>query len=73
MYSTRCAQDTARDAVQVFGGRGITQTGMGRFIEHVGFISPAHCVVVAELSFFVGAQYHRTITFDAILGGGMAI
>jgi len=35
MYSTRCAQDTARDAVQIFGGRGITQTGMGRFIEHV--------------------------------------
>jgi len=34
MYSTRCAQDTARDAVQIFGGRGITQTGMGRLIEH---------------------------------------
>jgi alkylation response protein AidB-like acyl-CoA dehydrogenase len=34
MYSTRCAQDTARDAVQLFGGRGITQTGMGRFVEH---------------------------------------
>ncbi|KAN0113423.1 Acyl-CoA dehydrogenase/oxidase, N-terminal and middle domain containing protein [Russula decolorans] len=34
MYSTRCAQDTARDAVQIFGGRGITQTGMGRFIKH---------------------------------------
>ncbi|KAI0303609.1 peroxisomal acyl-CoA-dehydrogenase [Multifurca ochricompacta] len=47
MYSTQCAQDTARDAVQIFGGRGITQTGMGRFIEH----------------------YHRTIPFDAILGG----
>ena len=48
MYSTRCAQDTARDAVQIFGGRGITKTGMGRFIEH----------------------YHRTIAFDALLGGG---
>ncbi|GJE96570.1 acyl-CoA dehydrogenase NM domain-like protein [Phanerochaete sordida] len=34
MYSTRCAQDTARDAVQIFGGRGITKTGMGRFVEH---------------------------------------
>ncbi|TEB34639.1 acyl-CoA dehydrogenase [Coprinellus micaceus] len=33
-YSTRCAQDTARDAVQLFGGRGITTTGMGKFIEH---------------------------------------
>lgn len=40
-YSTACGQDTARDAVQVFGGRGITQTGMGRFIEHV-CISLAH-------------------------------
>jgi len=34
MFSTRSAQDTATDAVQIFGGRGITQTGMGRFIEH---------------------------------------
>ncbi|KAH9838404.1 peroxisomal acyl-CoA-dehydrogenase [Rhodofomes roseus] len=34
MYSTRSAQQTATDAVQVFGGRGITQTGMGRHIEH---------------------------------------
>ncbi|OBZ72417.1 Isovaleryl-CoA dehydrogenase, mitochondrial [Grifola frondosa] len=47
MYSTRSAQQTATDAVQIFGGRGITQTGMGRFIEH----------------------YHRTIPFDALLGG----
>ena len=34
-YSTSCAQETARDAVQIFGGRGITTTGMGQFIEHV--------------------------------------
>jgi alkylation response protein AidB-like acyl-CoA dehydrogenase len=47
MYATQTAQDTARDAVQIFGGRGITRTGMGRFIEH----------------------YHRTITFDSLLGG----
>ncbi|KAG6876220.1 hypothetical protein C0993_004877 [Termitomyces sp. T159_Od127] len=46
-YSTSCAQETARDAVQVFGGRGITATGMGQYIEH----------------------YHRTIPFDALLGG----
>ncbi|CCA69912.1 related to acyl-coa dehydrogenase, long-chain specific precursor [Serendipita indica DSM 11827] len=46
-YSTEGAQKTAADAVQIFGGRGITKTGMGRFIEH----------------------YHRTVTFDAILGG----
>ncbi|KAJ3531395.1 hypothetical protein NM688_g7582 [Phlebia brevispora] len=34
MYSTRSAQQTAIDAVQIWGGRGITQTGMGRLIEH---------------------------------------
>ncbi|KAF8896257.1 acyl-CoA dehydrogenase [Infundibulicybe gibba] len=33
-YCTETAQDTARDAVQIFGGRGITRTGMGKFIEH---------------------------------------
>ncbi len=41
MYSTRSAQLTAQDATQVFGGRGITRTGMGRHVEHyhqtVGF------------------------------------
>ncbi|KAJ8454072.1 hypothetical protein ONZ51_g13239 [Trametes cubensis] len=46
-HMTRSAQLTAADAVQIFGGRGITQTGMGKFIEH----------------------YHRTVTFDALLGG----
>ncbi|CUA68442.1 Very long-chain specific acyl-CoA dehydrogenase, mitochondrial [Rhizoctonia solani] len=34
MYCTQTAQKTAVDAVQIFGGRGITQSGMGRFIEH---------------------------------------
>ncbi|KIV94208.1 hypothetical protein PV10_01996 [Exophiala mesophila] len=32
-YSTRCAHDVADDAVNIFGGRGITQTGMGRVVE----------------------------------------
>lgn len=35
LFATTSAQDTARDAVQVFGGRGITKSGMGKFIEHV--------------------------------------
>jgi alkylation response protein AidB-like acyl-CoA dehydrogenase len=35
MYATQTAQDTARDAAQIFGGRGITRTGMGRFVERV--------------------------------------
>jgi alkylation response protein AidB-like acyl-CoA dehydrogenase len=41
MYTTQTAQDTARDAVQIFGGRGITRTGMGRFVEHVSDRIPA--------------------------------
>ncbi|KAH9994801.1 acyl-CoA dehydrogenase/oxidase [Russula vinacea] len=41
MYATQTAQDTARDAVQIFGGRGITRTGMGRFVEHVSNRTPA--------------------------------
>ena len=55
MYCTRSAQLTAADAVQVgpsyllyfradaaqiFGGRGITQSGMGSYIEHVSLIFP---------------------------------
>lgn len=38
MHITRCGQETARDAVQVFGGRGITKTGMGKYIELVSMI-----------------------------------
>ncbi|KAG8702169.1 hypothetical protein FRC08_003655 [Ceratobasidium sp. 394] len=34
MHCTQTAQKTAADAVQLFGGRGLTQSGMGRFIEH---------------------------------------
>ncbi|KAJ7475784.1 acyl-CoA dehydrogenase/oxidase [Mycena latifolia] len=34
MHATKGAEITAADAVQIFGGRGLTQTGMGRFIEH---------------------------------------
>ncbi|KAA1129348.1 hypothetical protein PGTUg99_028871 [Puccinia graminis f. sp. tritici] len=32
-YSTRVAHEVADEAVQIFGGRGITATGMGRFVE----------------------------------------
>ena len=39
MYATRTAQETAQDAVQIFGGRGITRTGMGRVIENVGVLN----------------------------------
>lgn len=32
-YATRCAHDIADDAVNIFGGRGLTQSGMGRVVE----------------------------------------
>lgn len=33
MFATRSAHEIADEAVQIFGGRGLTQTGMGRNIE----------------------------------------
>jgi alkylation response protein AidB-like acyl-CoA dehydrogenase len=32
-YATRCAHEIADEAVNIFGGRGLTQTGMGKFVE----------------------------------------
>lgn len=32
-YSTRCAHDVADHAVNIFGGRGLTQSGMGKLVE----------------------------------------
>ena len=63
-YATACGQETARDAVQIFGGRGITQTGMGWIIEHV---RPSD--FPRDVTYAVSSQYHRTIPFDALLGG----
>lgn len=52
--------------MQVFGGRGITKTGMGRFVEHVSYLMTYHptisTILLTVLLFF---QYHRTIPFDA--------
>lgn len=33
MFCTRAEHEIADDAVQIFGGRGITRTGMGKYIE----------------------------------------
>lgn len=32
-FCTRSAHEIADDAVNIFGGRGLTQTGMGRVVE----------------------------------------
>ena len=38
-HSTRAAQEIAEQATNIFGGRGITQSGMGRVVEmfHRGY------------------------------------
>jgi alkylation response protein AidB-like acyl-CoA dehydrogenase len=38
-YVTKCSRETAEDATQIFGGRGITKTGMGKFVENVSAVS----------------------------------
>lgn len=64
MYATQTAQATATDAVQVFGGRGITRTGMGQFIEHVRFAAPitARNLVIYFIpcSTSITEQFHLT-------------
>ena len=65
MYLTRSAQETATDATQIFGGRAITRTGMGRMIEHVS--SPYFRIHIPDANII--RQYHRTVPFDSLLGG----
>lgn len=71
MTCTREAQLTANDAVQIFGGRGITKTGMGRTIEHVSWKAPqpscSRSMRLLMLCLYL--QYHTTVTFDSLLGG----
>lgn len=55
--------------MQIFGGRGITQTGMGRFIEQVSRFE-AILFIVELKRLIVAAKYHRVAPFDALLGGG---
>ncbi|KAJ6505932.1 acyl-CoA dehydrogenase [Mycena vulgaris] len=56
MYATKTAQETAADAVQIFGGRGITRTGMGKHIEHYHRHAPTKLLFL-------------TVPFDSVLGG----
>ncbi|EIN10183.1 acyl-CoA dehydrogenase [Punctularia strigosozonata HHB-11173 SS5] len=44
-YVTRCSRQTAEDATQIFGGRGITRTGMGKFIENYHRSSPFDAIL----------------------------
>jgi alkylation response protein AidB-like acyl-CoA dehydrogenase len=44
-FITKCGTATAEDATQIFGGRGITQTGMGKFIENYHRTSPFDAIL----------------------------
>jgi len=44
-YVTRTARETAEDATQIFGGRSITVTGMGKFIEGYHRTSPFDAIL----------------------------
>ncbi|KAE9407767.1 peroxisomal acyl-CoA-dehydrogenase [Gymnopus androsaceus JB14] len=69
-YSTSCAQETARDAVQIFGGRGITKSGMGRLIEHYHRTVPFDALLGGAedvLSDLGVRQVLRTMPHDAKL------
>lgn len=70
MYCTRVAGEIADEAVQIFGGRGITQGGMGGYIEMVSQTSPLDLFIraraVAHLA-LPRLQFQRTQKFDAIV------
>lgn len=61
---SRSGRETAEDATQIFGGRGITVGGMGKVIENV-----RHLVFFARHLHSYILQFHRTSPFDAILAG----
>ncbi|KAF8576221.1 acyl-CoA dehydrogenase [Ramaria rubella] len=44
-FITRTGRETAEDATQIFGGRGITATGMGRYIENYHRGSPFDAIL----------------------------
>ncbi|PSS31982.1 hypothetical protein PHLCEN_2v2224 [Hermanssonia centrifuga] len=44
-FITRTGRETAEDATQIFGGRGITTTGMGKLIENYHRTSPYDAIL----------------------------
>lgn len=44
-HITSTGRATAQDAVQVFGGRGITQSGMGKLVENYHRTSPFDAIL----------------------------
>ncbi|GJE92603.1 acyl-CoA dehydrogenase NM domain-like protein [Phanerochaete sordida] len=44
-FVTRTGRETAEDATQIFGGRGITATGMGKLVENYHRTSPYDAIL----------------------------
>ncbi|KAI0346952.1 acyl-CoA dehydrogenase NM domain-like protein [Trametopsis cervina] len=44
-FITRTGRETAEDATQIFGGRGLTQSGMGKFVENYHRTSPYDAIL----------------------------
>ncbi|SCZ99129.1 BZ3500_MvSof-1268-A1-R1_Chr3-1g05828 [Microbotryum saponariae] len=76
MWCTKMAGEISSEAVQIFGGRGITQGGMGgmigewTFSVRPGGLRGSFLLRLAHLS---PEQFQRTQKFDAILGGAEEI
>src|SRR6266403_3695880 len=68
-YVTNTGRTTAEDAAQIFGGRSITQTGMGKLVENVRRLHTPFIFRCIILRRDLLIQYHRTSPYDAILGG----
>jgi alkylation response protein AidB-like acyl-CoA dehydrogenase len=52
MSCTKAAHEIAGEAVQIWGGRGLTQTGMGRVIENFSRTVKFDAILVCLFSFF---------------------
>lgn len=73
MFATRSAHEIADEAVQIFGGRALTQSGMGKTIE---MFHRYDRLLISDPLLFRDlpsscdeTDTERTYKFDAILGG----
>ena len=58
-FVTQTARQTAEDAVQIFGGRSITASGMGKLIENVRLLD--HSLSFVLTLFFLEVPTYITI------------
>ena len=71
MFCTRTAQETAADATQIFGGRAISECCIAFLSEDYFLARSLTRLVTAQTGMGKNIEhYHRTVTFDALLGGG---